>query len=69
MADKMPKLTLPQLDWKSSTCEVCGKPFDYLGKRRPHVCKDGNCRYTYENKINPEKWAAHQPGLFETSRK
>ena len=69
MTEKMPKLTLPSLDWKSATCEVCGKTFDYLGKRRPHTCKDGNCRYMYEHKISPEKWASHQPGLFETTRK
>ena len=69
MANSLPKLTLPDLDWKTATCEVCGKPFDYLGKRRPHTCKDGNCRYVYANKINPDKWATHQPGLFETSGK
>lgn len=56
---------LPKLSWKSATCEVCGRSFDYLGKRRPHACKNGDCQYKYSYKIAPETWFSHQPGLFD----
>ncbi|HKK21115.1 MAG TPA: hypothetical protein VJ983_06560 [candidate division Zixibacteria bacterium] len=58
-------LTLPQLNWKKATCEVCGDNFDYIGKKRPHTCKKGECLYKFQYNINPQTWASHQPGLFE----
>lgn len=59
------KLTLPKVAWKTATCEVCGEPFDYMGKRRPHTCQTGECRYKYHYKIEPKSWATYQPTLFD----
>ena len=67
MPTDRPRLSLPQLDWKTATCRVCGNSFDYLGKRRPPTCKNGDCRYRWEHRINPHTWAGHQIGLFEPS--
>lgn len=61
------KISLPKLDWKKATCEVCGETFDYTGQRRPHTCKKGDCKYKYQYKIESETWARHQPTLFEKS--
>jgi hypothetical protein len=66
MSTERPKLTLPKIEWKTAECEVCGKPFDYSSKKRPHVCRDGTCRYKWEHKIDPDSWARHQPTLFES---
>lgn len=62
--DDSPKISLPDLNWKTATCVVCGKPFDYHGRRKPKTCRNGACRYRYEYKIEPEKWAGHQNNLF-----
>jgi hypothetical protein len=51
--------------WKTGTCEVCGRSFDYLTARRPHTCPDGECRFKYHFRIEPETWASHQPTLFD----
>ncbi|HOD67447.1 MAG TPA: hypothetical protein PK186_12320 [candidate division Zixibacteria bacterium] len=59
-----PKISLPDLNWKTATCVVCGKPFDYHG-RKPKTCRDGNCRYRFEYKIEPDKWAGRQKTLFD----
>ena len=56
---------MPKLDWKATTCEVCGRSFEYIGKKKPHICKDGECIYKYQHKIDPEKWASYQPTLFD----
>lgn len=69
MIDKPPRLTLPDLDWKTTTCVVCGQPFDYLGKRRPRTCKNGRCRYIHHYRIAPETWANHQLSLFDRSNR
>lgn len=61
--DNSPRL--PKLDWKHATCDVCGQTFDYISRRRPHVCKRGECRYKFEYKIEPQKWASYQPTLFD----
>ncbi len=60
-----PKISMPTLDWKTATCIVCGKPFDYHGKKKPKICRDGGCRYKFEYNIDPDKWAGHQSGLFD----
>lgn len=65
MSEPRRKLTLPKVDWKTATCEVCGEPFDYMGKRRPHTCQTGECRYKYHYKIEPKTWATYQPTLFD----
>ena len=59
------KLGLPKLHWRRGTCEVCGESFDYLGKRQPHTCKNGDCLYKYRFKIEPDRWFSHQPTFFE----
>jgi hypothetical protein len=51
--------------WKTATCEVCGRTFDYLKKGRPKTCPDGVCRYRYHHKIDPHTWANYQPTLFD----
>jgi len=56
---------MPKLDWKTATCEVCGRTFEYLGQRKPHTCKDGECLYKFQHRIEPEKWASYQPTLFD----
>jgi len=67
MTEKHKKLSpkLPSMDWKSATCEVCGEVFEYFGKKRPHTCKNGDCRYRYEHQIEPKTWASYQPNLFD----
>jgi len=62
-ADK--KLETPDLIWRRTTCRVCGKGFDYSSRRAPAVCRDGDCRYKYHYKIEPQTWADHQPTLFD----
>ena len=62
-------LSLPKMNWKKATCEVCGEAFDYSSKRPPHTCKKGECKYKYEYKIDPQSWASHQPELFDDARK
>ena len=57
--------SLPKLSWKTTTCEVCGASFDYISRRKPHVCKQGDCIYKYEYKIEPHTWASYQPTLFD----
>ncbi len=59
------KTKLPKLQWKTSTCKVCGKPFDYLSHKRPQICKNGDCQYKYHYKINEKDWAAYQLNLFD----
>lgn len=66
MTDKKnPAPQLPRLDWKTATCEVCGRAFEYIGKKKPHICKDGECIYKFQHQIEPEKWASYQPTLFD----
>lgn len=65
MTDKQPRLELPKLDWKTTTCVVCGQAFDYLGKRRPATCQHGKCKYIHHYKIAPSTWASHQLNMFE----
>jgi len=67
MARTEDKITLPKLDWKTATCEVCGKAFQYFGRVRPHTCKDGDCRYKYKHRIDPHTWASYQPNLFDST--
>jgi len=59
------KSGLPELPWRKATCEVCGECFDYLKKRPPHTCNDGECRYKYEHGIDRTSWANYQPTLFD----
>ena len=59
------KLVLPDFQWKTTTCEVCGCAFDYLSKRRPHTCRSGECRYKYHFNIDRRSWASYQPTLFD----
>ena len=61
--------SLPDMDWKQATCEVCGDSFDYSTKRRPHTCRKGECKYKYEYKIDEQTWASHQPGLFDDAHR
>ena len=68
MQNDKPEIKMPDLDWKVGECEVCGKPFKFLGKRKPHTCRDGECRYKFDYKISPENWASHQPDLFTVDR-
>jgi len=65
MSKKPPEPKMPKLDWKTATCEVCGRTFEYLGQRKPHTCKDGECLYKFQHRIEPEKWASYQPTLFD----
>ena len=65
MAGKSNRLGLPTLVWRRATCEVCGEPFDYLSRKRPHTCKKGDCLYKYEYKISPHTWAGYQPTFFD----
>ena len=65
MPEKKDRLTLPEFDWKTSVCAVCGDSFDYLGKRRPATCKNGRCRYIYHYRIKPTTWANQQLSLFD----
>ena len=60
-----PTATLPNLNWKKASCEVCGETFDYIKKRRPHTCNKGDCQYKYQYRIDEDTWATHQPDLFE----
>jgi len=64
MTDK--KTSLPKLNWRTTTCEVCGKPFDYLSKKRPKTCNDGNCQYKFHYQIDKKSWATYQPTLFDS---
>lgn len=59
------KHTTPKLDWKTTTCVVCGKPVDYISKQRPKTCRGGECEYKFHYKIDPKKWATYQPNLFD----
>lgn len=59
------KAKLPKLNWQKTSCEVCGKTFDYLTKKRPRICKNGDCQYKFHYKIDETKWASYQPGLFD----
>jgi hypothetical protein len=59
------KKVMPKLDWKTTTCEVCGNSVDYLSKRRPKTCNNGECQYKFHYKINKSSWATHQPSLFD----
>jgi len=65
MNDSPYKTSLPKLQWKTSTCEVCGKPFDYLSQKRPKICKNGDCQYKFHYKINEKSWATYQPSFFD----
>lgn len=58
---------LPKLDWKRTTCPVCGRTFEYSSKRAPKVCRDGTCRYKFEYQIDPTSWASYEPDLFRDS--
>nr|MBN2276111.1 hypothetical protein [candidate division Zixibacteria bacterium] len=60
---------LPDLEWKTAVCEVCGEIFEYFAKKKPHTCKNGECRYRFDHKINPHTWASYQPTLFDVSNK
>ncbi|MBD3333625.1 hypothetical protein GF356_12315 [candidate division GN15 bacterium] len=60
-----PKLHLPDQPWRTATCCVCGRSFDYLTSRRPATCRDGECRYKYHYRIAPKTWANYQPSLFD----
>ena len=63
---KTSKTSLPDLPWRKATCEVCGSTFDYLKRRAPHTCNDGECRYKYQHGIDRTTWANYQPTLFDT---
>jgi len=65
MSDSTPSISIPKSSWRTATCEVCGGQFDYLGTRRPHTCKNGDCLYKYHYKIEPRTWASYQPTLFD----
>ncbi|MBU0982498.1 MAG: hypothetical protein KKA42_01410 [candidate division Zixibacteria bacterium] len=65
MAIQKSEIKLPDLDWKKATCEVCGESFEYLGKRSPRICKNGDCRYKHKHRIEPSSWACYQPTLFD----
>ena len=65
MIDKKKTINLPKINWKSSVCEVCGETFDYMSKKRPKVCKKGECQYKYHYNIDRHSWAGHQFSLFE----
>ena len=68
MSSEKRGLSMPDLEWKQATCEVCGETFDYMKKRRPPTCQKGECKYKYEYKIDQQSWASHQPGLFDKAR-
>ncbi|MEE8575804.1 MAG: hypothetical protein V3T31_00985 [candidate division Zixibacteria bacterium] len=59
-------IKLPVLGWKTATCEVCGEPFDYLNRKRPHTCRNGECLYAFRYRIKEEEWASYQPTLFDS---
>ncbi len=59
------RIVLPDLDWKTATCPVCGDGFDYLTKRRPRTCNKGECLYRYHYEIEKNRWVGHQPDLFD----
>ena len=65
MSGNTKKTSLPKLQWKTATCEVCGNPFDYLSQKRPKICKNGDCQYKYHYKINEKSWATYQPSFFD----
>jgi len=65
MPDNKRDIILDRDHWKTATCEVCGRSFDYLSPRRPRTCPDGECRYKYHYKIEPHSWASYQPTLFD----
>ncbi|MCK4633156.1 MAG: hypothetical protein KAT79_07770 [candidate division Zixibacteria bacterium] len=67
MSKERSKLSLPKLSWQRSVCEVCGKAFDYPGKRKPHTCNSGECRHKYHYKIDPTTWASYAPTLFDVT--
>ena len=56
---------MPQQDWRKATCPVCGETFDYLGNRRPKVCRAPECKYKFQFKIDRDSWADFQPSLFD----
>jgi len=56
---------MPRQDWRQATCQVCGRSFDYLGTRRPKVCRAPECRYKHQYKIDRKLWADYQPSLFD----
>ena len=66
--NKNTSVKLPKLNWKTATCEVCGKSFDYMTKRKPRTCNSGDCQYKFHYKIDVTSWATHQPNLFDAKK-
>ena len=50
------KIKLPPVKYKITVCPVCGSSYDFHG-HKPRTCKDFNCRYAYDNKVNVHEWA------------
>jgi|GEM_PF-5973168 len=65
----VPTPQMPRFQWRQATCQVCGQVFDYLGNRRPRVCRSPECRYKYQFKIDRDRWADYQPTLFDFPKK
>lgn len=61
-------LKLPEVDWKTGTCPVCGSMFQYLTKTKPRTCRDGECRFKFHYQIDREHWADFQPSFFDQQK-